>query len=89
MPKMNRFTPGDLIQVFDNSALANRQPYPVIHPYHKQKGIVIKTLVIQDPERTSSFDALMSAISGEWLVECLIDGEITSIEPEYLRLADQ
>ena len=40
-----QFKPGDLIEVFDASALAKRLPYPVIHPYHKQRGVVIKTCV--------------------------------------------
>ena len=82
-----QFKPGDLIEVFDASALAKRLPYPVIHPYHKQRGVVIKTCVVGNRERASSFDLLMSAISGKWLVKCLIDEEIVSIEPEYIVLA--
>jgi len=86
---MKKFKPGDLIQVFDKSELANRDPYPFIHPYNKQKGIVIRALVVNDHKNVSSFDALMGTISGEWLVECLIDGELTSIEPEYLIKIEQ
>ena len=50
-----------------------------------EKGVVIKTLDMSDPERTSAFDSLITAITGQWLVDCLINGKIASIEPEYLR----
>lgn len=80
-----QFKPGDLIEVFDSSVLANRAPYPVIHPHNGEKGVVIKTSDMSVPESTSAFDSLMTAITGQWLVDCLLSGKVVSIEPEYLR----